>query len=141
MPSAQLPAEFSDFLSAPRPAVMATVRADGYPASTPCWFRWSDGRLLLSMHSHAARLRNLEANPRLSLTVLGDSWYQQLTVIGRVVELRPDDALTDIDQLSLAYRGVPHSPRTHRMVTATMEIERWHSFGFSEPEPEGANRE
>ena len=128
----ELPPALDAFLRPPRPAIMATTRPDGAPASVPCWYGWNGERIALSMHRHAARLRNVRHEPRVSLTVLGDSWYEHLTVVGEVVELHDDAGLRDLDVLSRRYRGEPHADRSHRMVTAFVRIDRWHAFGLDD---------
>jgi hypothetical protein len=47
-------------------------------------------------------------------------------VLGRVVELRDDEGLVDIDRLSQRYRGAPYRNRERKRVTALIEPERWH---------------
>jgi hypothetical protein len=68
----------------------------------------------------------MRQNPAVSLTVLGeDSWYAQVTLLGRVVSLEDDPALAGIDRLSLRYLGKPFHNRSARRVTAWMVPERW----------------
>jgi PPOX class probable F420-dependent enzyme len=130
MPSAPLPAELQRFLAKPRHAVVGTVRADGLPVTTPCWYGVTeDGRIVLSMGQEGHRLRHLSADPRVALTVLGDNWYSHVSIVGRAVELRKDDDLTDIDALSNRYEGVPYEDREYRGMTAFVEIDRWHTWG------------
>jgi nitroimidazol reductase NimA-like FMN-containing flavoprotein (pyridoxamine 5'-phosphate oxidase superfamily) len=73
------------------------------------------------------RLSHMRRDPRVSVTVLdiGD-WYHAVTVLGRVVELRDDEGLHDIDGLSQRYRGSPYWNRDRKRVTALIEPERWH---------------
>jgi hypothetical protein len=75
------------------------------------------------------RHRNLRAEPRLALTVLGDDWYEHVSLLGRVVELREDPDLADIDALSHRYLGEPYEERSYRGVTAVAEVDRWHIWG------------
>jgi hypothetical protein len=73
------------------------------------------------------RLSHMRRDPRVSVTVLdiGD-WYHAVTLLGRVVELRDDEGLRDIDRLSQRYRGSPYWNRDRKRVTALIEPERWH---------------
>ena len=73
------------------------------------------------------RLKHLQRDPRVAFTVLylGD-WYRAVTVLGRVVELRDDEGLVDIDRLSQRYRGAQYWNRGRKRVTALIEPERWH---------------
>lgn len=48
-PARNLPAELRHFLEQPRVAVLATVRRDGTPASTACWYELQDDRVLITM--------------------------------------------------------------------------------------------
>jgi PPOX class probable F420-dependent enzyme len=130
VPSAPLPDELRRFIDKPRRAVVGTVRDDGTPVTTPCWYGIDDGgRLILSMGDDSHRLRHLQANPRVALTILGDDWYSHVSILGRAVDFRPDPELADIDELSQRYEGVPYEDRSYRGVTALVEIERWHTWG------------
>lgn len=130
MPRAPLPDELVEFLAKPRMAVVGTVRDGGSPVTTPCWYGLAaDGRLVLTMDEASYRLRHLQADPRLALTVLGDDWYSHVSILGRAVEVRPDPDLADIDALSDRYLGEPYEDRGYRGVTVLAEIERWHTYG------------
>jgi PPOX class probable F420-dependent enzyme len=130
VPAAPLPPELRLFIEKPRRAVVGTVRDDSTPVTTPCWYGIDDhGRLILSMGDDSHRLRHLQANPNVALSVLGDDWYSHVSILGRAVEFRPDPELADIDELSQRYEGVPYDDRSYRGVTAFVEIERWHTWG------------
>ena len=127
MALAPLPDAIVEFLKKPHAAVISTVRSDGAPYSAATWYDWDDGRILVNMDFERLRLSHMRRDPRVSVTVLdiGD-WYRAVTVLGRVVEIRDDDGLTDIDRLSARYRGTPYSNRERERVTALIEPERWH---------------
>lgn len=127
MPEAPLPAELVAFLERPHAAVIATVRSDGAPYTAATWYDWDDGRILVNMDFERLRLSHMRREPRVAVTVLdlGD-WYRAVTVLGRVVELRDDEELADIDRLSQRYRGEPYWNRERKRVTALIAPERWH---------------
>ena len=130
MPAAPLPPELQRFVAAPRRAVVGTVRDDGTPVTTACWYGVDDrGRLVLSMSHDSHRLRHLRANPRVALTILGEDWYHHVSVLGTAVEFESDDDLADIDALSQRYEAVPYEDRDYRGVTVHVEVERWHTWG------------
>ena len=130
MPAAPLPPELQRFVAAPRRAVVGTVREDGTPVTTACWYDVDDrGRLVLSMTHDSHRLRHLRADPRVALTILGEDWYHHVSVLGRADVFRSDDDLADIDALSQRYEGVPYEDREYRGVTVAVEVERWHTWG------------
>ncbi|WP_121745606.1 PPOX class F420-dependent oxidoreductase [Streptomyces sp. E2N166] len=126
-----LPSEAVDLLRRPNPCVMATLRSDGAPVSTPTWYLWEDdGRVLINLDGGRVRLRHLRRDPRVTLTVLaGDDWYTHVTLIGRVTETRDDEDLTGIDRLSRHYTGNPYPDRVRPRVSAWIEVERWHGWG------------
>jgi hypothetical protein len=109
---------------------VGTVRGDGLPVTTACWYGLdSNGRILLTMDRSSHRLRHLHGNPHVALTVLGDDWYSQLSVMGRAVEFHEDPDLTDIDSLSNRYLGVPYEDRSYDGITVVVEIDRYHTWG------------
>ncbi|KUM86930.1 PPOX class F420-dependent oxidoreductase [Streptomyces pseudovenezuelae] len=125
-----LPPEAVDLLSRPNPCVMATLRSDGTPVSTPTWYLWENGRVLINLDEGRIRLKHLRRDPRVTLTVLdGDSWYTHVTLIGRVIETYADEDLADIDRLSTHYGGRPYPNRVRGRVSAWIEVERWHGWG------------
>ncbi|KPI28496.1 PPOX class F420-dependent oxidoreductase [Streptomyces sp. NPDC048253] len=125
-----LPPEAVELLGRPNPCVMATLRSDGAPVSTPTWYVWDDGRVLISLDESRVRLKHLRRDPRLTLTVLdSDDWYTHVTLIGRVAELHEDEGLADIDRISTHYTGKPYPDRVRSRVSAWIEIDRWHGWG------------
>jgi PPOX class probable F420-dependent enzyme len=130
MPAAPLPPELRAFLADPRRAVVGTVRDDGSPVTTACWYGpQEDGRILLSMDRDSHRLHHLRREPRIALTVLRNDWYNQLSLLGRAVEIREDLDLVDIDALSQRYLEEPYEDRSYNGVSVLVEIERWHTWG------------
>ncbi|MFJ9599205.1 PPOX class F420-dependent oxidoreductase [Streptomyces althioticus] len=125
-----LPPEAQELLRKPNPCVMATLRSDGSPVSTPTWYLWEDGRVLINLDEGRVRLRHLRNDPRVTLTVLdSDNWYTHVTLIGRVAEMRDDEGLAGIDRLSRHYGGDAYPNRERPRVSAWVEVERWHGWG------------
>lgn len=131
MPVPPMPPEVADLFARPNPAVMATVAADGRPVTVATWYLVEeDGTVLLGLDAGRARLKHLEADPRVSLTALAaDDWYTHVSVQGRVVSTRPDEGLRDIDRLSRHYTGRDYPTRDRPRVTVHVEVERWHGWG------------
>ena len=99
-------------------ALAAVVRGD---------FSENDGRILVNMDFERLRLSHMRRDPRVAVTVIDVAdWYHAVTVLGRVVEIRDDEGLRDIDRLSQRYRGAPYWNRERKRVTALIEPERWH---------------
>jgi general stress protein 26 len=61
--------ELDGFLSERRYAMVATTRPDGRPHATMAAFRHRDGRLWLPTVAAAARVRNISANPGITVIV------------------------------------------------------------------------
>ncbi|WP_084964856.1 pyridoxamine 5'-phosphate oxidase family protein [Thermoactinospora rubra] len=129
MPKAPVPSEIAAFISAPRPAIVGTVRPDGAPSTTATWYDWDGSCLMLSMVATGPRARNVRNDPRISLTILGDSWYDHVSLLGKVIRLREDRDLADLDRLSMRYWAKPYPKRELECVTAIVQVERWHAWG------------
>ncbi len=118
-----------EFLTRPNPAVIATLRPDGFPHTAATWYVWEDGRVLVNMDATRRRLEHMRRDPRVSLTVLSeDEWYRQVTLMGEAVSIEPDSDLHDIDRLSTHYSGQPFSGRHQERWSAWVRVDRW--FGW-----------
>ncbi|MFJ4468289.1 PPOX class F420-dependent oxidoreductase [Streptomyces sp. NPDC089424] len=125
-----LPPEAEALLARANPCVMATLRSDGTPVSTPTWYLWEDGRVLINLDEGRVRLKHLRRDPRVTLTVLdADDWYTHVTLVGRVTEMHEDEGLADIDRLSRHYNGRAYPDRVRGRVSAWIAVERWHGWG------------
>ncbi len=130
MPRGPLPPELQDFLREPNPCVVATIRPDGELHTAATWYEWlDDGTVLLNMDATRIRLRHMRADPRVALTMLRySSWYDHVSLIGRVREIRRDPRLEDIDRLARRYTGKAHGNRERDSWTAIVEVDRWHGW-------------
>lgn len=130
MPTPPLPPDVLDLLKHANPAVITSNRSDGQPVSVATWYVMDGDRVLVNMDASRKRLDYLRADPRVSLTALKDGdWYTHVSVQGKVVELRDDNDLADIDRISNHYTGHPYGNRDNPRVSAWIEIERWHGWG------------
>ena len=81
---------------------LTTVTPRGAPLPMPVWFVW-DGAESVSMHSQpGARIRNIEANERVSLNFSGDGRGGDITVLSGVAAIEHDAAAADQDPDYLA---------------------------------------
>src|SRR3989337_1165480 len=119
-PAEQRPAGYTDrvraFLGKPHVAVLATVGPGGRLQATPVWFLVEDGQILINTSRGRAKLRNMEANPRVALTIVDQNDpYAYVEIQGRAVRFEPQRGARAIDRLSLRYRGKPFTyPPTDR---------------------------
>ena len=131
MPELPFPEQVRSLLAKPNPSVITTLRSDGQPVSVATWYLLEDDdRVLVNMDVTRRRLRHLREDPRTSLTVLDEAgWYTHVSLVGRVLEMRDDEGLADIDRLSRHYRGQPYPKRDSPRVSAWIGVDRWHGWG------------
>ena len=130
MPAAPLPDDVRDLLAKPNPAVITSLRPDGAPVSVASWYLLDGDRVLVNMDEGRKRLEYLREDPRVSLTALDEAgWYTHVSLQGRIVELREDPDLADIDRLSTHYTGRRYPNRERARVSAWIEVDRWHGWG------------
>lgn len=125
-----MPDEIRELLTKPNPSVITTVRPDGQPVSVATWYLLDGDRILVNMDAARKRLEYLEHDPRVTLTALDEAnWYTHVSLQGRVVEMRPDPDLADIDRLSTHYNGKPYPNRERARISAWIEVDTWHGWG------------
>ncbi|MBM7506475.1 PPOX class F420-dependent oxidoreductase [Nocardioides sp. 31GB23] len=135
MSTAPLPDDVVDLLRRPNPCVVATLRKDGTPVTVPTWYLLETdgphaGTVLVNMDDTRVRLGHLRRDPRISISVLdSESWYTHVSMIGEVVDMRPDEGLVDIDRLSQHYGGRDYPDRESPRTSAWVRIDRWHGWG------------
>jgi len=65
---------------------LTTVRHDGQPQTSPVWFVWDDGSFLIYSRRGQQKVRNILANPRVSLALEQDGTGSDVaTIEGRAV--------------------------------------------------------
>ena len=130
MPHPPLPDDLRELLEKPNPSVIATLRKDGHPVTVATWYVMDGDRVLVNMDHTRVRLKHLERDPRVSLTVLDEAgWYTHVSLVGRVVEMKEDEGLADIDRIAEHYTGKPYSVRDSQRFSAWIEIDRYHGWG------------
>jgi PPOX class probable F420-dependent enzyme len=86
-----IPSGYEDLLVRPLIGHLATVRPDGAPSVTPMWFSW-DGDVLRFTHTtRRAKLRNIEHDPHVAMSVVDpDDPYRYLQARGLVENIAAD---------------------------------------------------
>jgi PPOX class probable F420-dependent enzyme len=83
---------------------VATLRRDGSVHGVPVWVDLQDGRPVLNTAEGRAWPRNLEHDPRVTLTVQNmENPYEYLAIRGRVVERTHEGADEHIDAMAKKY--------------------------------------
>jgi len=104
-----LPDAVRKFLQEPNVAVLATVGRSGRPQATPVWFLVEDGHILINTSAGRVKLRNIEANPNVALTIVDpENIYSYVQIRGKVVKIDRQRGAADIDRLSMRYHGRPY---------------------------------
>jgi PPOX class probable F420-dependent enzyme len=70
--SAEESAALDERLRAETVAWITTVTPGGQPQSSPVWFLWDDGEFLVYAQPHSWKVRNIRANPQVSLHLNSD---------------------------------------------------------------------
>lgn len=83
-----------EYLRTHRQAVLATTRKDGRPQLSNVLVVYEGDRLLVSITETRAKYRNLVRDPRATLLVMGDTFWQYLTVDGTATLIHLPDALS-----------------------------------------------
>jgi PPOX class probable F420-dependent enzyme len=93
---------------------MTTVTPSGSPLPSPVWFVW-DGAEAVHMHSMpGARVRNIEANPRVALNFAGDGRGGDIVVLSGSAaidsEAQPADAGDYLAKYEARIAGMKMTP-------------------------------
>ena len=101
-------AEALEFVGARKQGVLATIRANGRPQlSNILYIPGEDGLQRVSVTDTRAKTKNMRRDPRVSLYVLGDNFWQ-FVVVEATAELSPvaaDPQDDTVEQLVAYYRA------------------------------------
>lgn len=118
---ATIPDAFRDLFEKETYAHFATLLPDGRPHNSPVWVDYDPerDRLLVNSERGRRKVRNVDADPRVSLSLRDpDAPYRRMTVVGTVTAVTEDGAREHIDELSRRYsdRDYPHPVETARVI-------------------------
>jgi PPOX class probable F420-dependent enzyme len=109
--STRLEGRGAELLAAKNFCHVATLRPDGGVLGVPVWVDIEDGRPVLNSAEGRAWPRNLERDPRVTLTVQNlENPYEYVEVRGVVAERTHEGADEHIDRLAKKYLGVDDYP-------------------------------
>jgi PPOX class probable F420-dependent enzyme len=91
-------------------AALTTLLPDGHPQTQVMWVDASEKHLLVNTEVHRQKFRNVERDPRVTVTIWDmEDPYRFVEVRGEVVEkVKGQEAREHIDELSHKYRGKPY---------------------------------
>lgn len=128
MPKGPLPASYLDLLDRPVAGQLATVDGSGHPQVNPVWFLFDGKRLLLSVKGDTAKLRNMQNNHWVALSVLDpDDPFRYLELRGRVLSFELYLTLAFVNQLAQKYTGADFTGGSagEERYKITVAIESW----------------
>lgn len=98
------------FATAKHFAALTTLMPDGQPQTQIMWVHADDDHLLINTEAQRQKFRNIERDPRVTVTVFDEeNPYRYVEARGRVVSTEGGDAArADIDALSQKYEGVDY---------------------------------
>lgn len=106
-------------------AWLTTVRADGQAQSTPVWFLWDGDTFLLYSQPDAQKVRNVTANPKVSLHLSDDGAGDDVVTFEGAAAVEPETARADrVEaylakyQAAIAARGYEPGPFARTYSTA-----------------------
>ncbi|HYM45014.1 MAG TPA: PPOX class F420-dependent oxidoreductase [Solirubrobacteraceae bacterium] len=131
--SATIEGRSAELLQAKNFCVVSTLNPDGSIHAAPTWVDVQDGRPVLNTAEGRAWPRNLQRDPRVTLTVQNlDNPYEYVSIRGRVVERTHEGADAHIDALAKKYLGqdtYPFRQPGEQRAIVRIEPERVHVWG------------
>jgi PPOX class probable F420-dependent enzyme len=109
--SATIDGHAEELLKAKNFCVVSTLREDGSVLATPVWVDVQDGRPVLNTAEGRTWPRNLERDPRITLTVQNsENPYEYVSIRGTVAERTHDGADAHIDAMAKKYMDADSYP-------------------------------
>jgi PPOX class probable F420-dependent enzyme len=122
-----------ELLKAKNFCIVSTLRPDGSVHAAPTWIDVQDGRPVLNTAEGRAWPRNLERDPRITVTVPNmENPYEYVSIRGRVAERTTDGADEHIDTMAMKYLGqesYPYRQPGERRLIIRVEPEVVHVYG------------
>ena len=85
---------------------LTTVAPDGQPQPVPVWFLWDGDRsILLYSRPGKRKLRNIEANPKVSLSLDSDGIEADIVVVWGELRVSDDPPADQVPEYVEKYRG------------------------------------
>jgi len=124
--SVQLPEAYLDLLDGPNTAVLATLLADGSPQVSPIWFIRQGQEIHLSARKGRHKHRHVEANPRVSLTIVDPTNVHRYIELRSVAEVKDDPTCATRDAVTAKHglNGADFDPPGTERITLVLRPTR-----------------
>ena len=97
--------ETEQFLAQPRIAHLATLRPAGTPHVAPVWFLWDQGRAWVMADAGAVKVRNIKANPAVTLSIATPERPLSYVVLEGTAQLNSADLARVVERMCVLYDG------------------------------------
>lgn len=92
-------------------AHVATIGPSGEPQTSPVWFDWVDGQLIVSFYENSQKMRNVKRDPRVAVSIVDPKdAYKYVEIRGEAVSFEPDVDLVFMNQMAKKYLGLDEYP-------------------------------
>ncbi len=114
--------DIEEYLSQPLLADLATVRPDGSPHVAPVWFEYRDGQVQIVAQTGAVKIRNIQNEPRVSLSVATHDRPYKYVLVSGTAELSKEGVPELTRALAIRYQGKEEGDRYADRVLAEMDF-------------------
>ena len=97
--------EMDRFLAQPRIAHLVTLRPAGTPHVAPVWFLWDRGRAFVMADANAVKVRNIESNPAVALSIAPSERPLSYVVLEGQAEVTSEDLPQVVERMCVLYDG------------------------------------
>jgi PPOX class probable F420-dependent enzyme len=101
MTTPEIPNSHKDLLSG-QVAVLGTIGASGRPQLSATWFLAEGDTVKISLNTTRQKVKNLQADPKVSLIIIGDPPSRYVELRGEA-EITPDDDYEFADKVGAKY--------------------------------------
>src|SRR3954471_6893852 len=132
---AELAPEVREMFEKPNYGHLATLTADGSPASVALWVGMEGDRIVFFTQGTTAKARNIARDPRVAISMVDrDNPYRTARVRGRVVATREGEAALEvIDRISRKFTGKNFPMRSGTVYEIEPEHVGYMELPFEEP--------
>lgn len=131
--STEIEGRAEELLKAKNFCQVATLRSDGSVHLVPVWVDVQDGRPVLNTAEGRAWPRNLQRDPRVTLSIQNmENPYEYVMIRGRLAERTTDGADEHIDEMAKKYLGqdsYPYRQPGEQRLIIRIEPEHVHVYG------------
>jgi uncharacterized protein len=100
--------EAMEYIASNSHGVLATIKRDGRPQRSNISYTLDDdGLIKISVTEDRAKTKNARRDPRVSMTVIGDNWYQYVVIEG-TADFIDADPLPALRHVYERVAGKPH---------------------------------